>query len=196
VKSSRQEEILENLAAKYLHAAVHIVQAHPAKKPRKGVEKPGGQDLEDVVLSAATPADHEVVALVELRHQAGKLSGIILEISIKRRYETPAGTPEAGSEGFGLSMVAVKGDQAKKGIFSKQLQEYIPGGVPAAVIDKNDLTFAPTGISKALVDLPHRLTFIEDGYDDAELEADVAGRCRGVVLFNRWSVPAVAGLKP
>ena len=120
----------------------------------------------------------------------------ILEISIKRRYETPAGTPEAGPEGFGLSMVTVKGDQAKKGIFSKQLQKYIPGGVPAAVIDKNDLAFAPTGISKALVDLPHRLTFIEDGYDDAELEADVAGRCRGVVLFHRWSVPAAAGLKP
>lgn len=90
-------------------------------------------------------------------------------------------------------MIAMKSDEAQSWIFRQQDGQFIPGGISAAIIHKDDFTIAPECVAKALVDLAHGLTFIENRYDDTDLRSLPINRLRGVILYHRRGIPGGPG---
>lgn len=93
-------------------------------------------------------------------------------------------------------MVAMKSDEAQSRIFRQQADQFIPGGITAAIIYKDDFTIAPECVAKTLVDLPHGIAFIENRYDDTDLRSLPINRLRGVILCHLSWDPRRTGLKP
>ena len=90
VKSTRQQEIFENSAAKDFHTTIDIMQAHPSKTPRQVIEDPRSIDFEEIIFAFTPPADHEVVALLKLLDQPGQLRRVLTRhlAELPRRRET------------------------------------------------------------------------------------------------------------
>ena len=93
-------------------------------------------------------------------------------------------------------MVAMKSDEAQSWIFRQQADQFIPGGITAAIIYKDDFTIAPECVANTLVDLPYGIAFIENRYDDTDLRSLPINRLRGVILCHLSWDPWRAGLKP
>ena len=161
---------VQHIAAVGLEGAAVIVQPHAGHKGDKPVGNVAGQIAGQFgVLAILAPAGNNVVAFVQLGHEAADIGGIILQIAVHRHDDVAPRIVDARHEGGRLAAVARQMDNRKRLVSGGQLVKNFGAAVLAAVVDQQQFIgrvqlarfFRHPGVEFA-----HVVALVVDGNDD------------------------------
>ncbi len=84
------------------------------------------------------PATDEIVALVDRCQKPGDFCGIVLQITVERKYDVTGGAGESFGQRNGLASIPRKVNYFNGGIRCRGLAAAIARTVRAAVVNEND----------------------------------------------------------
>ena len=135
-------DVLDNLAAVCLKAAVHVVQVDTGNLACGPVVYLGGYVLAQLsVVTFFLPARYQVKAVLAYHaYHLGYLLGAVLEVGVHGYHDIALSHVESAEQGGGLAVVAAELYALYDfGVIGLESFNYLPGVIGAAVIDKNHL---------------------------------------------------------
>src|SRR5262249_1394295 len=108
VQLAVEPDLVENLLAVALHAAVVVVQANAGDHADQAVEDTAGPNLVPGIVTDAFPATDNIQATVQCREESLDFFRIVLEVGVQRQNDVAAGGVEAGGQGRRLAEIPTK----------------------------------------------------------------------------------------
>src|SRR5918995_4450531 len=146
----------------------------PVKEPRSPAPQGG-------ILAVALPAGDELEALVELAHQGGDLTGVVLAVAVECDDDVAGAVLEARPERRRLAEVSAQPNQAHGLVLGGEAFEELGRAVGRAVVDEDHLPRKPKRVARTL-DLGQQLrepiALVQDGHDHRQLRRPRLGHLR------------------
>ena len=139
VELAVERDLVEDLAAIGLEAAVVVVELAAGQAADEPVEDPAGADLVPGVVPGPLPAADDVVPFVELGQEPGDLGRVVLEVAVEGEDDRALRRPEARRERRGLAEVAAEPDAPDPRVGRDRVPDHPPRAVAAAVVDEEEL---------------------------------------------------------
>ncbi len=143
MKLALQPDLVHDVGAVGLQAAVVIVQAHARRPAHDGVEHATRYEAPPGIVAFTLPAAHQIVALVEYRQQPRQLCRIVLQVGVHRHDGSALRCAEAGGQGGRLAEVPAQPQAAHPLIAPRERADRLPRPIDAAVVDEDHLEIEP-----------------------------------------------------
>lgn len=147
VESVERAQGIENVAPEHPECAAGVLERGP-EGPLSGEESnAGGEPADGGILSVHTPAaNHGGGPGVEGFEESGEFGGIILAITIQGGDEGMVGLLQTGPDCGALTGVAGMAQSANPRVACACLEDLLPGGIGAGVVDVDQLPIEVGGI--------------------------------------------------
>ena len=155
--------------------------------PEEGIEGPGGQSSEDAIVADGPPGQDDIETLAGFGVKQREGFGEVLKVTVHDDDPVACGPFEAGCDGCVLAEIPAELDTLHSRILPADLFNARPGGVRAAVLDKDDFKTRgqrPDNAGQAVVERGQTGLGAEDGDDDAEMRI-VHGRFASIMPQTR-----------